>query len=357
MSQRDHEPLISVIVPVYDAERCDPGYLTEALDSIARQSYRRFELIVVNDGSTDHTLEMVHAFAALHPELSISALSKENGGQSSARNFGAAHARGDWLAFLDQDDVWFPQRLDAVLPLLTAGTDLVYTDADVVDAEGSTTCSAIHVEHALGGVHPKARLEDVLFEDVFIMPGIMTIRSAFFRDLGGFDEDLSGYEDDDLVVRSVAAGCIRYVPLVTLQWRQYGANYSHTGRMVRSRMRFWRKLMNGYARTSDPRVGRAITLRFATEFLSQCDLQLQHADPLAAANLDGGLRLLEQLSPVDRAAFRVSAWAWRRRGATAARARAWLLAGMRANARVPRPSVGAAQSLSSEHRASASSPL
>jgi glycosyltransferase involved in cell wall biosynthesis len=323
-------PLISVIMPVYNALRSDAGYLRAALDSIAAQGYPNLELVVVDDGSSDGSMAAVGAFFAAHPDLRVSTVSKTNGGQSSARTAGAAAATGEWLAFLDQDDIWLPDRLVAVSGELRDGVDLVYTDADTVDAAGELDRGAIHALHGLGGRHPITDLEGALYRDVFVMPGVMTVRTAFYRALGGFDEGLSGYEDDDLFVRAVEAGHVAYVPVVTLKWRLYEGNYSQSHRMVASRLAYWRKLMSRYG--GSPEAARRISRRFYREFLLQCSGQLDNEDPLARANLSGARALLPDVGVVDRIAFAVTAWAWTRRGRAAYYARWWLLNGMAAAA-------------------------
>ena len=94
--------LISCIVPVYNGER----YLSEALDSIFAQSYRPLEVIVVDDGSTDNTPQVMAGF-----KNSIRYLEQSNGGPSATRNLGVSAARGDFVAFLDPDDIWHPEKL------------------------------------------------------------------------------------------------------------------------------------------------------------------------------------------------------------------------------------------------------
>jgi glycosyltransferase involved in cell wall biosynthesis len=284
----------------------------------------------VDDGSTDDTPQVVSAFFARHPECSITSLSKANGGQSSARNFGAQHATGEWLAFLDQDDVWMPDRLRVVLPYLNDAVDLVYTDANTIDAAGVIGRVAIHANHGTGTRHPKLRLTDVLFADAFVMPGVMTVRSSFFRALGGFDERLSGYEDDDLFVRVVERGRIAYVAVPTLLWRMYDANYSRSHRMVASRALYWQNLMRNHA--GDVGLGRRITRRFVSEFLTQCSAQFDAGDHLALDNLAAAYVLLAHLSWVDRAAFMFSRWAWMRHGSCARASRWWFLNGLREDA-------------------------
>jgi len=91
--------MISVIVPVYDGER----YIGECLDSILAQTYRDIEVVVVDDGSTDATAEIVHRYATADPRVRY--LFKENGGLSSSRNFGLRNARGELVSFVDSDDM------------------------------------------------------------------------------------------------------------------------------------------------------------------------------------------------------------------------------------------------------------
>jgi glycosyltransferase involved in cell wall biosynthesis len=323
-------PCVSVVVPVFNALRSDAAYLGEALESVAAQSWPPLELIVVDDGSEDASLSVVAEFAGRHPELETRVVRQANRGQSSARNAGAAVAAGEWLAFLDQDDVWLPDRLEAVAGRLTGGADLVYTDADTVDARGEPEVTGIHRERRLGGEHPIRSVPDALFRDVFVLPGTMTVRAAFFRQLGGFDETLSGYEDDDLFVRAVTAGRIDYVARSTLLWRMYGGNYSYSHRMVASRVKYWRKLMRAYG--ADTSVARRLTLRFYRECLVQCTTLLDAGEPLALDNFLAAQALSSSLGPVDRAAFGVTRWAWTRSSRAGFLARWWLLAGLEGRA-------------------------
>ncbi|MEI6726088.1 MAG: glycosyltransferase [Actinomycetes bacterium] len=324
------EPLFSVIMPVFNAQRSRPDYLRSALDSIAAQTYRGFELIIVDDGSTDDTIAVVQSWLQSHDDLDVTVLRKENGGQSSARNLAASHARGAWLTFLDQDDLWVPKRLESAQPLLTSDVDLVYSDADTIDADGHLEHARIHVTLRAGGRHPKTTAEDALYRDVYVMPGVMAMRRELFARLNGFDEDLSGYEDDDLFLRALSTARVAYYPLPTLKWRTYDHNYSRSGRMVASRSNYWRKLMRDYAdggRAS--RRARLITLRFLREFLTQCIL-LQDEDPaLAAQNFEAALELVPHLGVVDRCAFAATEWAWTRPDDRAAYlARWWFVNGL-----------------------------
>ena len=98
----EKSPLISVIVPVYKVEK----YLPACLDSLLAQTYRNFELIVVNDGSPDDCWQIMQRYAAQDARVRI--FNKENGGVSSARNFGLDVARGEYIGFVDSDDLVLP---------------------------------------------------------------------------------------------------------------------------------------------------------------------------------------------------------------------------------------------------------
>jgi glycosyltransferase involved in cell wall biosynthesis len=86
------------------------------------------------------------------------------------------HAAGDWLAFIDHDDAWLPERLQIVVPYLTDNVDLVYTDADTIDENGAIEIRGIHARHGAGGRHPKTTVADCIYRDCFLMPGIITVR-------------------------------------------------------------------------------------------------------------------------------------------------------------------------------------
>jgi glycosyltransferase involved in cell wall biosynthesis len=306
-------PLISVIMPVYNALRANPAFLEEAMRSVFAQTYRHFELIVVDDGSTDGTGEACRRLAVEALGTPIRHLRKENGGQSSARNRGAAAASGSHLSFIDQDDVWFPDKLELVVPHLGEQVGTVYTDADTIDEHGRTGLRGIHRNHGCGSPHPKRDVEDILFKDIFVMPGLMTVRRQLFNAVGGFDEALSGYEDDDLFLRLFAGGSVVYLPASTLKWRMYLGNYSQSDRMIRSRLAYWRKLMREWAADGGDRhraVG--ISVRFYCEFLRQAALQYRADDPLYRENLETARTLAPWVPRSRRWPFALAMALWAR---------------------------------------------
>src|ERR1043166_8445137 len=126
-------PLISVVVPIYNVEE----YLEPCLESIARQTVQDLEVIMIDDGSTDRSGEIAAAFAERDPRFKL--VTKENGGLSSARNAGAEHATGEFLAFLDSDDLLPLGAYELlVTPLQETGSDFATGNVRRITAAGVT---------------------------------------------------------------------------------------------------------------------------------------------------------------------------------------------------------------------------
>lgn len=232
---------IAAIVPLYNGA----PFIRATLLSIIGQARKPDEIIVVDDGSTDDGAEVVRQVAA-EQSVAITLLSKPNGGQSSARNFGVAHAGSELIAFLDQDDMWYPDHLEQLEQPFLRGVrhreiGWVYSDLDEVDRDGRmitrSLLSTMEVKH------PKRSLSDCLSGDMFVLPSASLISRKAFDEVGGFDERLSGYEDDDLFLRLFQAGYWNvYIPNSLTKWRIHTASSSYTLRMAKSRMIYRHKL-------------------------------------------------------------------------------------------------------------------
>jgi glycosyltransferase involved in cell wall biosynthesis len=233
---------ISVIIPLYNGER----FIAQALDSVFLQSLPPTEVIVVDDGSTDSGPEIVSRYAAAR---TLVFLRKPNGGQSSARNFGIAHSKGKVIALLDQDDIWYPDHLMELSRPFSEDVHQTlgwaYSNLDEISDDNRLRIRAVLSPST--GAHPKTRLDRCLGQDMFVLPSASVISRAAFDAAGGFDEDLSGYEDDDLFVRLFVAGYRNvYVAKPLGQWRVHATSASHTARMARSRMLYARKLLRAF---------------------------------------------------------------------------------------------------------------
>ena len=192
-------PLVSVIVPVYNRER----FLGEALDSIFALDYGPFEVIVVDDGSTDDSA----AIAQSYPDVRF--FRQENRGPGAARNIGIEASRGEFVAFVDSDDVVLPHKLSAQVGYLLDHPDMTAT---LGRQEWITP--------------PPNAVPDLVWGDLDgITPISIVIRRAALIEVGCFDPALRGPEDVDLLVR-LREGGYRFlvVPEVVMRRRYHGDN-------------------------------------------------------------------------------------------------------------------------------------
>ena len=181
------------------------------------QTLQPNEFVVIDDGSIDGGPAIVEKWAQSHP---IRLIRRPNGGQSSARNFGVAHSKSALIALLDQDDLWYPHHLEALVEVFKRHKGLplgwAYSDFDDIDVDGKMI-SRSYVFHPKRE-NPKRHLTAILRQGIIIRPSATLISRAAFEAVGGFDERLCGYEDDDLFLRIFRASFDNaYVPYSTSQ--------------------------------------------------------------------------------------------------------------------------------------------
>lgn len=118
---------VSIIMPAYNAEK----YISASIESVMNQTYKLWELIIINDGSTDDTGEIIKSYVRQDPRIKY--IEKENGGQSRARNKGITEAKYDYIAFLDADDIWLPDKLEIQVKYLSeTKADLIFSQGFIV---------------------------------------------------------------------------------------------------------------------------------------------------------------------------------------------------------------------------------
>jgi glycosyltransferase involved in cell wall biosynthesis/SAM-dependent methyltransferase len=241
---RDSELSIAAIIPLYNGARWIEGAIT----SVLTQTLPIDELIVVDDGSTDDGAgaAVVERMVAERPLIRL--LRKPNGGQSSARNFGISHSKSRLVAFLDQDDIWYPSHLEELIAPFrdpkNSRLGWVYSDFDEVDVNGCMVTKRLVGKLA---EHPKQHLVRCLSENMLITPGCSLIRRSAFEAVGGFDERLCGYEDDDLFLRLFRAGYDNiFIDRPLSQWRIFNESSGHSRRMNLSAMIYMEKLLNTF---------------------------------------------------------------------------------------------------------------
>ncbi len=219
-------PTVSILLPVYNGEK----YLLAALESIRRQTLADWELVVVDDGSTDGTAGILAGFAA---DARVRVLRQENRGLPAARNRGLREARGRYVAFLDADDTWRPAYLAKLAEALEGQPRAVLAFAgwQYLDADGHDLPQSIVVTAAQVG-----QLRADLDRRNSLVPASVVARRASLEACGGFDEALRSCEDWDLWLRLRPLGDFVAVAEVLVGYRTHAENMSdNIERMERER--------------------------------------------------------------------------------------------------------------------------
>jgi glycosyltransferase involved in cell wall biosynthesis len=230
-------PSVTAILPVFNGRR----FLRDAVQSVLLQTLPPVELIVVDDGSTDGSLEELESLT--EPSVPIRVLRQANQGQSAARNLAARQAAGEYLAFLDQDDRWYPRHLEMLVEPLAANAAAgwSYCDFDEMDVAGHVVTRSFL--RAAGLRHPKQSIFECIAADLMVLPSASVLRRSAFEQAGGFDEALCGYEDDDLFVRFFRLGWEHvFVETPLVRFRIHSNGSSSSPAFIRSRMRYAEKL-------------------------------------------------------------------------------------------------------------------
>ena len=206
---RADAPLVSVICPVY---RPDHGAFVTAVDSVRAQTYRNWELILVDDGSGDARLTaLMKRLADADPRIRVQAR-RANAGIAAATNRAIEAATGDFIAFFDHDDVLEPCALDAMMRAQAAtGARLLYSDEDKIDRRG-----------AFSEPNFKPDFNYRLLLDLNYICHLVVAEAALVRAAGGLDPQLDGAQDHDLLLRLVerlGAHEIHHVPEILYHWR------------------------------------------------------------------------------------------------------------------------------------------
>jgi len=233
---------ISVIMPVYNGR----SYLEASIGSAAFQSLQPTEIIIVDDGSSDGSADFAETFETPFPKK---VLRVSNGGQSRARNIATAEARGTLLAFLDHDDIWHRRHLERLVAPFESDPDLgwSYSDIDEMDHDAQLVHRQLLRVLNPEAEHPKRSLYNLLADDMYIFPSAAVVRADAFRAVGGFDERLGGYEDDDLFLRLFRAGWGNaFLPESLVRYRRHTSSSAFSDRMWKSRDIYAAKLMEAF---------------------------------------------------------------------------------------------------------------
>jgi glycosyltransferase involved in cell wall biosynthesis len=209
-----HPNLVSVIIPSFNGER----YLRETIESVLIQTWSILEIIVVDDGSTDNTRNIVRELMTRDERIKY--IYKHNGGVSSARNEGFKNALGEYIAFLDADDVWEKNNLQCKVELLQREQfSLVHSDAHLIDGQSKLIGGRLQGSEGM--------ILDSILEWKHIQipgPSSILIRRQVIEQSGLFDVNCSTSADFDFFLRVAKLGKVGRVPQTTWRYRIHSNN-------------------------------------------------------------------------------------------------------------------------------------
>lgn len=186
--KEDHtsEPVVSVVMGTYNQQR----HVREALDSALAQTFRDIEIIVVDDASTDDTVDIIHSYG---DQVRLIRRTENSGVCQVTRNMGIRAARGRYVAFLDHDDAWFPQKIDKQVAFMEAhpGIPLSHTYCEVFDSRSET--QGVRHEDQLPST---GRCFGQLLRHCFITMSSVMVRRSLFTEIGYFNEDRTLFSED-----------------------------------------------------------------------------------------------------------------------------------------------------------------
>ena len=230
-------PKVTVIIPVFNGE----PYIRNTLNSVFNQTYHDYEIVIVDDGSNDASLVILNKYGDR-----IQLIQQVNSGQAGARNAGIKRARGKYVAFLDQDDVWYPTKLERQVALLEADPKavMVHCDMDWIDENGNIIQQNVICSTRMSP--QKGLTMTQLFGwDPCIYPSTMLIRRSVIDQVGGFDPEIPCFgEDIDLMLRLKEIGHFLFLEEAGVQYRKHSTNFSASGTdaMFNSAEKFFQKL-------------------------------------------------------------------------------------------------------------------
>jgi len=207
-------PLVSVVTATYNMGH----YLPQAVNSVLAQTYPNVEVVIVDDGSTDDTPAVCAQFAG-NPRVQVHR--KQNGGQASAKNKGVELARGEFVGFLDADDLWKPDKLERQMPLFEGrpNVGVVYSDYEMMDGEGRPLPKNPTHMH-------RGRVSGNLLIENFVSFPSAIVRRECLRKHGAFDAVWGMGIDYDLWLRLSAHYDFDFVPEPTIRYRVWAGQMS-----------------------------------------------------------------------------------------------------------------------------------
>ncbi|MCP4705586.1 MAG: glycosyltransferase [candidate division Zixibacteria bacterium] len=216
--------LVSVIIPVYNRKE----YLRQTIESVMQQTYTNIELLVVDDGSTDGSREIIDSYSERiiileHPN-------RANKGQSAATNLAIKHAHGEFIAILDSDDFWEKDKLNIQVNHFNSNPDvgLVYCNGVAVNDRNEWLYNIYTSDHKENN-----KPEAILIDCYIFIPTNSLVKSSVFNQIGPLDESLRVAQDHDLAIRLAEATNFAYIDKKVFSYRRHKGSISNKSTKIR----------------------------------------------------------------------------------------------------------------------------
>ena len=222
----------SVIIPLYNKELS----ICNTIKSVLNQTFQNFELLIINDGSTDKSLLVTQSFK----DQKIRIINKQNGGVSSARNLGIKESKNEYIVFLDADDYWFPNCLEEFAKLIIRYADakVFCTGHMLTDKQNHSTNRSYYIKD----LYMANAISMATNTYAAVCTGCIAISKDCFEKVGGFDEKLTHGEDGDMWYRLSEKYLFAKTELVTMEYRvlaeNRATNLELTQRKIKTQTRF-----------------------------------------------------------------------------------------------------------------------
>ncbi len=222
MSQRK----VSVIIPAYNRGR----YIRQTVESVLNQTYTNIELIVIDDGSTDDTRDVLEGYG--DRIIMLEHEGRQNRGQSASINLGLDHASGEYLAILDSDDYWEPDKIESQVGYLQQHPQagLVYGNGTAVNERGEFLYNIYPRTH-----REESKPEKVLLDCYFSLPSNALMRKSLLKKTGYFDETLRAGQDHDMAIRIAEVVRLAYIDKPLFHYRRHNESISRSNKGAVSR--------------------------------------------------------------------------------------------------------------------------